>query len=175
MARTTTPINTGSGANVAVDQVTGLGLVQLVKLVNGTEGSSDAIPGDASGLQVQLTDLPEIDPRADYASFGGSAREVKTTAISWSAVSGNQTVIAAPGAGKVLRILSVYLLTDTGAVLTFKSASTTLIGNIPLQQFVPLDMKPYRGVVASCGSNEAFVINLSAAVSGGGFVTYLET
>lgn len=174
MSNTTTPINTGSGANIAVDNVTGVGLIQRVKLVDGTEGSSDGIPGDSNGLLVKLADLPEIDPRVDYASYGGATHEIKTAAISWSALTGDQTVIAAPGVGVRLRILSVYLLTDTGAVLTFKSASTAIIGNIPLQQFVPLDMNPNRGIVLSCNTNEAFVINLSTTLSGGGYVTYIE-
>lgn len=173
MSNTSTPINLGSGANVGVDNVSGV-LFQRVKLVNGNEGAGDGIPGDNDGLLVQLGALPEIDPRQDYANVAGAPKEIKWAKIDLSAASGDQIIIAASGVLK-FRVLSLFFCGDTALHLALKSGvSNTLAGNIVVPAQVPVAMDPSRGYVCQTNAGEAFVLNFDAAVTGGGYVCYVE-
>jgi len=84
--------------------------------------------------------------------------------------SGDNTIIVAPGASKHLAIMRVLLVAaDPNSVnIILKSGSTALSGAVPIGQLViDFDRAPLE-----LGSNEAFVVNLSAAVTATGFVQY---
>lgn len=166
-----TPINTGSGANIAKDDVGGV-VFQRTKLVDGTEGGTDGIPGDSNGLLVKFVALPELDPRQDYAMVGGSPRLIKWRKIHVTA-SGDATVIPSSGSVK-FRVLSLYMVADTGNDVAFKSGSTVLIDNVPCQAYVPIDMDPARGYVCETAAGEAFVLNFDTGGNVGGYVNYIE-
>ncbi len=95
-----------------------------------------------------------------------------TAVINFSA-SGDNTIVAAPGAGKKLRIYKVFAVMDRGnqAKLTYKSGSTAKSGPMDLEILV--DENTW-GLFLECGVNEAFVINSSAAVQVSGYVLYRQ-
>ncbi len=174
MSITTTPINTGSGANIAVDNVGGVGLVQMTKLMDGTAGGTDGIPGDAAnGLLVNPSSLPEIDPRRDYAHIGGGPKEIKWARVDINA-SGDNTIIAGSGSIKY-RILTLFLVPDSDVELQVKSGSTVLI-QVPLRSSYSNNfmLNPNPGFVCECGAGEAFKLNLDSSIQVGGFVNYVE-
>ena len=91
--------------------------------------------------------------------------------------SGDNEIIAAPGAGKYLAIDHINFLPTSAVTVTFYSgaAGTALSGPYPFdaKQATALDnaMQAQKGVI-TCGDNKAFVINLGSAVQVGGFVRY---
>ena len=96
-------------------------------------------------------------------------------AIISCASSGDNTIIAAPGAGKTIVIDHINFIVTTAVTVTFKSGSTSLSGAYPFdtKQAMALDnaMQAEKGVI-TCGTNEAFIINLGGAVQVSGFVRY---
>jgi hypothetical protein len=100
--------------------------------------------------------------------------DLKSAAVSCAA-SGDNTIIAAPGAGKQLVIDHLNFIVTSAVAVTFKSGSTSLSGAYPFdtKQAIALDnaMQAEKGVI-TCGVNEAFIINLGGAVQVSGFVRY---
>lgn len=89
------------------------------------------------------------------------------------ATSGNNTIIAAPGAGKKLRIYKVLIVADeeVRTHFTYYSGSTAKSG--PMQVDILAD--PYMGgIFMDCGENEAFIIHSSNPGQVGGYVCYRE-
>lgn len=89
--------------------------------------------------------------------------------------SGDNEIIAAPGAGTYIAIDSINILPTSAVTVTFKSASTAISGPYPLdaKQSMVLDnaMQAEKGII-TCADNAAFNINLGSAVQVGGFVRY---
>lgn len=84
---------TGSGTAtpvISTDDVGGAH-IQRVKLTDGTDGSSTAIPGDASGLTVQGGTAADSADAGNPLKIGGKAVELKTNP---STVSANDRVNA---------------------------------------------------------------------------------
>jgi len=92
-----------------------------------------------------------------------------------TSTSGNNTLIAAPGAGKYLAIDFITLNPDGGGqTLIFKSGSTELF-RLMLDDNQPLTyenaIQHPKGII-TCADNEEFVLNLGAAQSVTGFIRY---
>ena len=91
------------------------------------------------------------------------------------ATSGNNTIIAAPGAGHYLAIDFIALLPTTAVAVQFKTGSTSYGGAFPLDTKQALTLEnssQNQDGVITCGDNEAFVINLGGNVQTGGFIRY---
>ncbi len=89
------------------------------------------------------------------------------------ATSGNNTIIAAPGAGKKLRIYKVLIVADEEVRTHFTYYSDTTAKSGPMQADILAD--PYMGgIFMDCGENEAFIIHSSNPGQVGGYVCYRE-
>jgi hypothetical protein len=108
---------------------------------------------------------------AHHVAFAGP---VLRAAVSTTDTAEN-TVIAAAGAGKKIRILSMYLVSAGTVVVTLKSASTALSGAIPMvaNQDLTLNHNPFGW--HETAANEAFVISKGADVDVVGGVVYQVT
>ena len=88
--------------------------------------------------------------------------------------SGDNEIIAAPTAGYI--VIDHINLVNTSAVgVRFKSGSTNLSGVYPLAEKQPITLENashHEDGVITCARNEAFNINLDAAVLISGFVRY---
>ena len=89
--------------------------------------------------------------------------------------SGDNQIIAAPGAGKYLAIDHINLIPTSAVTLKFRSGTTDVSGPYPFdaKQTIALDnaMQGQKGVI-TCADNQAFNINLGSAVQVGGFCAY---
>jgi len=134
-----------TGAQVATDEVDmggGAAHVQLVKLVDGTDGATGRIPGDANGLHVQ----------PGKGSFTDGSTTITTGGTS-------QQVFAANAAR---RFLLVQNISDTKMFLNFGSAATTGAGSILLA--------PNGGsVVMDAGFVTDQTVNILCATAGKAF------
>lgn len=95
--------------------------------------------------------------------------------ITVGAASGDQTIIAAPGAGKVIRVYRLLVSCSIANNLTVKSgAGTALTGAIPLAATAPLllDIAAEWTPWFVLDPNTAFMLNNSAVAALGGHVTY---
>lgn len=112
------------------------------------------LPSDMTGLQTIVT-----------------VRETTTSPLSISDL-GDNTVLAQPGAGKHYQIFRIVAIVARGyeVDMIFKSGSDELTGSMDADDYV-IDFGDEPLV---CGSDEAFIINLSAAVGVSGFVQYIE-
>jgi len=102
---------------------------------------------------------------------GGEHVTVLRAGISATA-NGDNTVIAAPGAGLKLMILALRFYTvTTSGTCAFKSGSTTLwewrAGNGVTGKFLGT-----LGGAVVCGTNEAFIVNNATNVDHYGLVAY---
>ena len=97
------------------------------------------------------------------------------TAIINISSSGDNTIIAAPGAGKYLAIDHINLIPTSAVTLTFKKDTTAISGPYPLdaKQTMAIDnaMQAQKGVI-TCTDNTLFNINLGSTVQVGGFVRF---
>lgn len=89
--------------------------------------------------------------------------------------SGDNTIIDAQGTGTQIAIDHINFIVSVAVGATFKTGSTSISGVYPFdtKQALALDntMQSEKGVI-TCGSNEAFVINLDGSVQVSGFVRY---
>lgn len=91
------------------------------------------------------------------------------------ATSGDQTIIAAPGAGKYIAIDFLAIINTTAQTLQLKDGTTAYGGPLPLGTLGALvlenSMRNEHGVI-TLSDNSAFVINLGASSQVGGLVRY---
>lgn len=94
--------------------------------------------------------------------------------ITVGAASGDATIIAAGGAGKVIRVYRMVVSSSIANTLTVKSGSTALTGAIGMAAASPmvLDVATEWTPWFVTGPNEAFILNNSAIAALGGHVTY---
>lgn len=99
---------------------------------------------------------------------------LESTAVSFSA-SGNNTVIAAPSAGKYLAIDFLQFVPAGDVTLTFYDGATAISGAMPLKanqaDTIENAIHNEHGVL-TCSDNSAFIINLGSAVAVTGFCRY---
>jgi hypothetical protein len=97
------------------------------------------------------------------------------TVIIDTASAGNNTLIAAPGAGKYIAIDFISFFPTTANTIQLYSGAVEKSGPLPLdaKQTITWEnaMQNEHGVI-TCGNNEAFIINLSGAVQLGGVIRY---
>ena len=89
--------------------------------------------------------------------------------------SGDNTLIAAPGAGKYIVIDHISLIPASAVTATFKSGSTAITGGYTLdtkQGFVIENSMHNDDGVMTMNDNEAFVLNLGGAVAVNGMIRY---
>ena len=89
--------------------------------------------------------------------------------------SGDNTIIAAPGAGKYLAIDFIQYMPTAACAIQLKDGATNWGGPLPLdgKQAVTIEnsFKNEHGVI-TLSDNSAFVMSLGSAVQVGGFVRY---
>lgn len=89
--------------------------------------------------------------------------------------SGDNTIIAAPGGGKMICIDFINVLPTSAVTLQMKDGTTAYGGAYPLDAKQPFvfenSIHNIDGII-SLSTNSAFVINLGSAVQVGGFVRY---
>lgn len=90
-----------------------------------------------------------------------------------AAANGDNTIIAAPGAGLRLRLLHFNFTARAAVNARLKSAATSRSGLYNLVAGGSVSFDAPGGIhTKDMATNEAFVINLSAAVGIDGFVLY---
>ena len=92
-----------------------------------------------------------------------------------TATSGDNTIIAAPGAGKYLAIDHMNFLPTSAVTIQIKDGTTAYGGPYPLdakQAYTIENAMHLQGGVIKLSDNAAFVLNLGGAVQVGGFVRY---
>lgn len=131
----------GTGVNVATDDVGGaVGEIQRVKLVIGKEGSGAGVGDGLTWTSIAISS------------------------------SGDNTVIAAPGAGNYTRIVKIVLVADAAVDVKLKDgAATDLTGPMAFAANTGMAVD-FNFWPAELSENTAFIINLSAAVGVNGFV-----
>lgn len=142
------PITAGSGTPIAADDISSV-WYQRVKLVDGTEDSTTAIPGDANGLFVkarQVGTMAFIQPAATTtAATPFAVGDVVGTEISFT-----NAVLASGGFGVVegATIVSDSATTPMGAMdlYLFTSASTPAADNAA-NSWSDANMLLCRGIV----------------------------
>lgn len=82
----------------------------------------------------------------------------------------DHTVVAAPGAGKFLRVYGFFLAPAAPVVATWKSAATAKSGAMTLA--TPLEVSFNPNGWFDCGINEALVLTLESAIQVSGTVSY---
>ena len=120
-------------------------------------------PSTEDKQDTQITAMQAIQAMLE------ATRPIDSEAVSVNGI-GDNTLIAAPGAGKQLWILKLFLAVARGSTvdMVLKSGSTAKTGTMQIDNLaIDLDFAPIK-----CGTNEAFVLNLSDAVAVAGFVLY---
>jgi hypothetical protein len=105
-----------------------------------------------------------------YESF---TQKIQHAVVQVGATSGDQTLVAAPGAGKNIWLMGYRLVAQTAVNVQFKdTAGSTHSGTFHLGDLGELaePVSPYP--VAKLLANKGLVLNLSAAQLVGGYVTY---
>lgn len=127
------------------------------------------ISADTSGLATSAKQDTQITAEQAVQAMLEATRTISSAAVSASS-SGDNTLIAAPGSGKQLWILKLFIAAARGSEvdMILKSGSTAKTGTMQIDSLAAdLDFTPIK-----CGTNEAFVLNLSAAVAVAGIVLY---
>jgi hypothetical protein len=94
------------------------------------------------------------------------------TAIISETASGDQEIIAAPGAGRFIIVDGWQLMCAAEVVLTWKSGSTALTGPMAFGDNTGFGCLPGKVPYFMCAANEALNLNLSGTSQVGGVVQY---
>lgn len=194
-------INTGVGANIAVDTLTDGKIVQLVKLLSGGDQSSDTLDHEEDTLHttgdrglmvlaVRKDAAGTLAGDGDYhalllGSLGelkvGIARYVEDASLALTqiaidvATAGDNSLVAAQGVGNKIKVVSFWVVCSGGAnTLTFKSGTTAKTGGMGLLANLPFGAAGTRAEpVLQTAANEALQLNLAAATSVDGALSYI--
>jgi hypothetical protein len=90
-----------------------------------------------------------------------------------AAASGDNTIIAAPGAGKQIEVRGYHIAAAGAVTATWKSGSTALTGAMTMATGTPHDAYSWADPVFLLAANEALVLTLGGAVQVSGHVTYV--
>lgn len=86
--------------------------------------------------------------------------------------SGNNTIVAAPGPGKVIAVFGYTLVPANDVAITWKSGGTSLSGAMGLLGNIPL-VSGYSDVRQfTCGENQSLILNTSGSVGVTGHLSY---
>ncbi len=120
--------------------------------------SDQALDATISNGAVNTQQLPQVSPYSEAV-------------INFNAA-GDTSLIAAPGAGLRLRIYGLEFLTAGATNIIVKSAATVLVGEQDFGANSGKILDPIAFPRYTCGVNEAFIFNCSAAVQIGGRIYY---
>ena len=139
-------------------------------MANLNDVVTNQIPTMIQGVKVACDSI-ETACEAIQADIGGAVISpvggLSCTPISISA-SGDNTIIAAPGAGKHLAIYRLVLVVGSEIGVILKSGAAEKTGAMSMRSIIiDFDRTPLE-----CGTNEAFIINLASAVATAGFVQH---
>ena len=104
-----------------------------------------------------------------------AAREAPTRAVINIATSGDNTIIAAPAAGFIIKIVKMFFAVASSVNVTFKSGANALTGAMTFATGLgSTNVFSFDGDFNPLSMNaaEAFIINLSGNVQVSGFVLY---
>lgn len=90
-----------------------------------------------------------------------------------TAASGATQIVAAPGAGKRIRVLGFGLVAAGAVTAKWQSAANDLTGAMSLVTGTPLTGPATPGGILDCNANEALNISLGGAVQASGWVSYV--
>jgi hypothetical protein len=90
-----------------------------------------------------------------------------------AAASGDNTIIAAPGAGKQIEVRGYHIVSANTVTATWKSGSTALSGPMSMAVGNPFTPYSWADPVFLLGANEALVLTLGGSVQVSGHVTYV--
>jgi hypothetical protein len=140
-----------------------------------TSAKQDISKGILDNIEDGIDELKSGIALAAGSNVIGSAGidpRITTPAVLGASSSGDNTVIAAPGAGKHLEIYRIVatVARRSEVDLVLKSGANALSGAMESDWYA-ID---FGGCPLICNTNEAFIINLSAAVNVRGFVQYVE-
>jgi hypothetical protein len=153
-------ITTDASGNVQTDIV--------AELPAGTQNIGDV---DVATIAAGTTLIGSVSLDID-GSDGGTLQATKFASID-VATSGDNTIITAV-AGKQFRILSYVIVASGGAnTCQWKSAATNKSGGMGLAANGGVSAESMWGVMQG-GTNENFILNLSAATSVDGHIAYVE-
>ncbi len=110
-----------------------------------------------------------VEAQIDVTSLAAS------TSQSYAAATGDKTLVAAQGAGKKILVTSFLLTSDTDTNFQFKTGSTALGPAIPSAARIPAGAAFLPEPMIKTNANEALVINSSATITGGCWITYRVT
>lgn len=177
-------ITAGTGTDIATDNVSGVGHIQLVRLAIGTTGSASAIPADATyGMDVDVMRMPASARTTDSVAAGiqTDALLSDTTALTpkfatiTSSTSGNLTVVAAVTSKKI-RVVSLYMV--AGGTVSVSTNSSSVgpaiagVASLATNTGVVLPFNPVGWFETASGAS--LNLNLSASQVVGGALTYIE-
>jgi hypothetical protein len=154
--------------NIAVDTAGNVQVDIIAEIPAGTQNIGDVdVATIAAGSNLIGSVSLDID-----GSDGGTLQATKFASID-VASSGDNTIITAV-AGKQFRILSYVIVASGGAnTCQWKSAATNKSGGMGLAEFGGVSAESMWGVMQG-GTNENFILNLSAATSVDGHIAYVE-
>lgn len=95
-----------------------------------------------------------------------------TTAIININTIGNNTIIAAPGAGLMIKITSIVFVCTGAVTVTLYSGTTALTGAMSFAANGGIDFGSDLFPL-TLGTNEAFIINLGGGTQVSGFAEYI--
>lgn len=110
-----------------------------------------------------------VEAQIDVTGLAVSANQ------SYAAATGDKTLVAAQGAGKKIIVTSFILSSDTDTTYQFKTGSTALGPPIPVAARIPAGASFLPEPLIKTNANEALVINSSATITGGCWITYRVT
>jgi len=150
--------NPGTVSDVAADDISSV-FFQRVKLTLGADGVNDGDVSTANALPIELS-LP-------------SAARTTQASLSFAA-SGDNTIVTAT-ASQTTRVHRIWFVSAAPVDVIFKSAATALTGTLSMsgRSTLMLDMSTEPWFVT--GTNEALIINLSAAVQCSGRIYYTKS
>lgn len=136
--------------------------LRTLRLLEAVEADSTAMAGSAASID---TNIGLILAR----TFSGDSPYTLVNTVISFATSGNNTIIAAPGSGKKLRIYKICLIADFSVTskLTYYSGATAKSGAMQVDTLID-DFT--NGLFLDCGTNEAFIINSSNPGQFSGYV-----
>ena len=111
--------------------------------------------------------------QVSFAAIAGGDKALSSAVINFAA-SGDNTVIAAGGTGKVNRVYRLFLVVGGATNITFKRGATALSGPIPLPANGAITLDFEAEPWFECADNEAFLINSSAAVQVSGTIYFTQ-
>jgi hypothetical protein len=111
--------------------------------------------------------------QVSFVALAGGDKALTSAPINFTA-SGDNTVIAAGGTGRVNRVYRLFLVVGAATSITFKHGATALSGPIPLPANGAITLDFEAEPWFECADNEAFVINSSAGVQVSGTIYFTQ-